>query len=145
MTARMEPPIQTEYFLSGGAMILILMVLGARAVISFCIRWHHHVPWYCRQDAEGDHCPCSQHHQDQDHCSSREEVPRLDRWLHPRLPVHLPADVDLQAGVRRVRTLHCPPQVLLNVCCFTVVLSSSHVLPSFVTTQHLYITMGSNR
>merc|ERR1712192_123549 len=32
--ARMEPPIQTEYFLSGGAMILILMVEGARAVIS---------------------------------------------------------------------------------------------------------------
>merc|ERR1712008_499906 len=30
--------IQTEYFLSGGAMILILMVDGARAVISFCIR-----------------------------------------------------------------------------------------------------------
>merc|ERR1719400_2147842 len=36
--ARMEPPIQTEYFLSGGAMILILMVEGARAVISFCLR-----------------------------------------------------------------------------------------------------------
>jgi len=35
--ARMEPPIQTEYFLSGGAMILIFMVEGARAVISFCI------------------------------------------------------------------------------------------------------------
>merc|ERR1719397_1033849 len=34
----MEPPIQTEYFLSGGAMILILMVEGARAVISFCMR-----------------------------------------------------------------------------------------------------------
>merc|ERR1719216_694199 len=36
--ARMEPPIQTEYFLSGGAMILILMVEGVRAVISFCMR-----------------------------------------------------------------------------------------------------------
>merc|ERR1719489_658020 len=35
--ARMEPPIHTEYFLSGGAMILIFMVDGARAVISFCI------------------------------------------------------------------------------------------------------------
>merc|ERR1712240_493513 len=34
----MDPPIQTEYFLSGGAMILILMVEGAKAVISFCIR-----------------------------------------------------------------------------------------------------------
>ena len=36
--ARMEPPIHTEYFLSGGAMILIFIVGGARAVISFCIR-----------------------------------------------------------------------------------------------------------
>ncbi|KAI4491272.1 hypothetical protein M0802_010205 [Mischocyttarus mexicanus] len=36
--ARIEPPIHTEYFLSGGAMILILIVEGARAVISFCIR-----------------------------------------------------------------------------------------------------------
>ena len=33
----MEPPIHTEYFLSGGAMILIFMVDGARAAISFCI------------------------------------------------------------------------------------------------------------
>merc|ERR1719211_927369 len=33
----MEPPIHTEYFLSGGAIILILMVDGAKAVISFCI------------------------------------------------------------------------------------------------------------
>ena len=35
--AKIEPPIQTEYFLSGGAIILIFMVGGARAVISFCI------------------------------------------------------------------------------------------------------------
>lgn len=34
----MEPPIQTEYFRSGGAIILILIVDGANAVISFCIR-----------------------------------------------------------------------------------------------------------
>jgi len=36
--AKMEPPIQTEYLRSGGAMILIFMVDGAKAVISFCIR-----------------------------------------------------------------------------------------------------------
>src|SRR5690242_2122249 len=36
--ARMEPPIQTEYLRSGGAMILTFMEEGARAVISFCIR-----------------------------------------------------------------------------------------------------------
>merc|ERR1719370_1219495 len=51
----------------------------------------------------------------QDHRSPREEVLRLDRRLHPGFPLHLPADVDLQAGVRRVRPIHCPPQVLLNV------------------------------
>merc|ERR1739844_173976 len=36
--AKMDPPIHTEYFLSGGAMIFIFIVDGARAVISFCIR-----------------------------------------------------------------------------------------------------------
>lgn len=36
--ARIEPPIQTEYFLSGGAITLIFMVGGASVVISFCIR-----------------------------------------------------------------------------------------------------------
>merc|ERR1712109_76065 len=35
--AKMDPPIHTEYFLSGGAIILILMVDGAKAVISSCI------------------------------------------------------------------------------------------------------------
>merc|ERR1739844_784446 len=64
--------------------------------------------------AEGDHRPCSLHHKDQDHRSPREEVLRLDRRLHPGFPLHLPADVDLQAGVRRVRPPHCPPQVLLS-------------------------------
>lgn len=36
--AKIEPPIHTEYLRSGGAIILILMVDGANAVISFCIR-----------------------------------------------------------------------------------------------------------
>ena len=35
---RMDPPIQTEYLRSGGAMILTLIVDGAREMISFCIR-----------------------------------------------------------------------------------------------------------
>merc|ERR1711953_786470 len=43
-----------------------------------------------------------------------EEVLRLDRWIHPVFPLHLPADVDHQAGVRRVRPIHCPQEVLLN-------------------------------
>merc|ERR1712223_1558027 len=84
------------------------------------VRRHHHVPRYCRQNAEGDHRPGSLHHQDQDYRSPREEVLRLDRRIHPGLPVHLPADVDLQAGVRRVRPRHRPPQVLLNITTLTV-------------------------
>merc|ERR1712193_111483 len=64
--------------------------------------------------AEGDHRPCPQHHEDQDHRSSREEVLRLDRWLHPGFSLHLPVHVDLEGGVRRVRCLHCPQEVLLE-------------------------------
>merc|ERR1712007_156494 len=64
--------------------------------------------------AEGDHRPCPQHHEDQDHRSSREEVLRLDRWLDPGFPLHLPVHVDLKGGVRRVRFLHRPQEVLLE-------------------------------
>ena len=35
--ARMDPPIHTEYFLSGGATTLIFIVDGARAVSSLVI------------------------------------------------------------------------------------------------------------
>lgn len=36
--ARIDPPIHTEYFLSGGATILTLIDAGANAVISLDIR-----------------------------------------------------------------------------------------------------------
>ena len=36
--ARMDPPIHTEYFLSGGAIILIFIDPGASSIISLCIR-----------------------------------------------------------------------------------------------------------
>ncbi|KAF9289505.1 hypothetical protein BGZ68_009195, partial [Mortierella alpina] len=49
----------------------------------------------------------------QDRCSPRAQVLRLDRRIHSRLPLDLPADVDLEDGVRRVWSFHCPPQVLL--------------------------------
>merc|ERR1712181_218462 len=64
--------------------------------------------------AEGDHRPGPQHHEDQDHCSPREEVLRLDRRLHPGFPLHLPVHVDLEGGVRRVWCLHRPQEVLLE-------------------------------
>merc|ERR1719370_451186 len=72
------------------------------------------VPRYRRSYAEGDHRLGSFHHEDQDHCSSREKVLRLDRGLHLGFPLHLPGDVDLQAGVRRGRPRNRPPQVLLR-------------------------------
>merc|ERR1712110_100558 len=75
---------------------------------------HHHVPWHRRQDAEGDYGPRPLHHEDQDHRPTREEVLCLDRRLHPGFSLNLPADVDLKAGVRRVRPLHCAQEVLLR-------------------------------
>ncbi|KAL0589230.1 Actin, cytoplasmic 1 [Plecturocebus cupreus] len=59
--------------------------------------------WHCRQNAEGerDHRPDSQHEKDQDHCSSCAQILCVDWWLHPGLPVHLPAYVDQQAKIPR--------------------------------------------
>jgi hypothetical protein len=42
--ARMEPRIHTEYLCSGGAMILIFIELGARAVISWYMPGYLVVP-----------------------------------------------------------------------------------------------------
>merc|ERR1719411_2036236 len=44
---RMEPPIQTEYLRSGGAMILMVIESGASALTSFCTlsQYKRHV-WY---------------------------------------------------------------------------------------------------
>merc|ERR1712173_470178 len=44
-----------------------------------------------------------------------EEVLRLDRRIHPGLSLHLPADVDLQAGIRRIWPWNCPQEVLLDI------------------------------
>lgn len=38
----------------------------------------------------------------------------MDRRIHPRLPVHLPTDVDLKAGIRRVWSINCSQKMLLN-------------------------------
>merc|ERR1719323_2143727 len=52
--ARMDPPIQTEYFLSGGAMILILMVDGARAGSPSAFCQQYRGTWWClRHDGVG--------------------------------------------------------------------------------------------
>merc|ERR1712166_124403 len=56
-------------------------------------------------------------HEDQDHRAPGAQVLSVDRRLHPLVALHLPADVDLQAGVRRVGPLDRAPQVLLDTCC----------------------------
>lgn len=51
----MDPPIQTEYFRSGGATILIFMEEGARAVISRCM-----LKWGCKDEGVSmDNIPVS--------------------------------------------------------------------------------------
>merc|ERR1712196_674136 len=50
----------------------------------------------------------------QDHRAPGAQVLRVDRRLDPLVALDLPADVDLQAGVRRVGPVHRPPQVLLG-------------------------------
>merc|ERR1712118_524858 len=42
------------------------------------------------------------------------EVLGVDWWLHPVFTEHIPADVDLQAGIRRIRPHNRPPEVLLR-------------------------------
>merc|ERR1712135_249907 len=105
------------------------------------VRWHHHVPRYRRSYAEGDHRLGAFHHEDQDHRSSREEVLRLDRWLHLGFPLHLPGDVDLQAGVRRGRPRHRPPQVLLRSVVAIVLQPSSIVVPLFYVYFSLFLSL----
>jgi len=39
----------------------------------------------------------------------------MDRWIHPSLAVHLPADVDHQSRVRRIWPTNRPPKMLLIV------------------------------
>ena len=68
----------------------------------------------CRPDDERVVFHCSKFGEGEGDRTARTEVLGVDRWLHPGLPVHLPADVDLQAGVRRVRTRHCSQEMFLR-------------------------------
>merc|ERR1712088_761784 len=45
----------------------------------------------------------------------QKKILRMDRRIHLGFPLHLPTDVDHQAGIRRMRPIHCPPQVLLSL------------------------------
>ena len=43
--------------------------------------------------------------------SVRAQLLGLDRWLDPLVALDLPADVDVKAGVRRVRPVDCAQEV----------------------------------
>merc|ERR1712210_38360 len=66
-------------------------------------------------------------------------------WLAVSSPTtlgdpHLPADVDLQAGVRRVRPLHCPPQVLLSASQLSRKKNNNILDP--IATIFIYLSVG---
>merc|ERR1739842_214587 len=54
------------------------------------------------------------HNEDQSGCTTRAQVLCVDWWFNPLLFEYLPADVDLEGGVRRVWAHNCAPQVLLS-------------------------------
>merc|ERR1719453_1652590 len=76
---------------------------------------HHHVRGHRRPHVQGDHRARARLDEGQDHRAPRAQVLGLGRRLHPLVALDLPADVDLQAGVRRVGPVHRPPQVLLSI------------------------------
>merc|ERR1711990_1406472 len=63
---------------------------------------------------EGDDRARAVDHEDQGRRAPGAQVLRVDWRLHPRLALDVPADVDLEAGVRRVWALDRAPQVLLS-------------------------------
>ncbi len=93
--------------------IFLFWIIGF--VCQHCVvRWYHHVPRNCRQDAKGNYRTRSINHENQDHRSSREKILRLDRWINFGFTLHIPANVDLQARIRRVWPIHCPQKMLLK-------------------------------
>ena len=48
-------------------------------------------------------------------CSPGTQILCLDRWIHPRVALHLPTNVDLQTRIRRERAFYCLQEVLLSV------------------------------
>merc|ERR1712072_1390331 len=75
---------------------------------------HHHVLGHRRPHVERDHRARASVDEGQDHRAPGAQVLGLDRWLDPVVALHLPTDVDLEAGIRRVGPVHRAPQVLLS-------------------------------
>ena len=78
------------------------------------VRWLHDVARHRRAHDEGALLPGTFYSEGEGHRTAGEEVQRVDRRLHSFVAQHLPADVDLEDGVRRERSDDCPPQVHLE-------------------------------
>jgi hypothetical protein len=74
----------------------------------------YHVPGPAGPRPEGDRGPRPVRRARARRGPGRAQVLGVDRRLHPRLAQLVPADVDLQAGIRRGRPHYRPPQVLLS-------------------------------
>lgn len=94
-------------------------ISALRIFLTLCAVWrNYHVPRYLRSHAKGNHRPCSIIHEGQDHRTTRAKILCLDRWFYSGFPLNLPTNVDLKARIRRVRTFHRSPQVLLRCVSF---------------------------
>merc|ERR1711865_391286 len=87
--------------------------------------WYNHVRGHWRAHDEGAHSSRTFHDEDQGRCPSRAQVFSMDWWVHPFFSEHIPANVDFQGRVRRVRPDHCAQEVLLIINYQTIALLSS--------------------
>merc|ERR1712205_62282 len=76
---------------------------------------HDDVPGDRRADDEGAHGAGAVDDEDQGHRAAGAQVLCVDRRVDFVVAVDVPADVDLEAGVRRERADDRPPQVLLSL------------------------------
>merc|ERR1711933_63579 len=75
---------------------------------------HHDVYGHWRAHDKGAYSFGALNDEDQGRGTSGAQVLGVDWWLNPVLAEHLPADVDLEGRVRRVRPHHRSPEVLLS-------------------------------
>merc|ERR1711959_738016 len=84
---------------------------------------HDDVPGDRGADDEGADGARAVDDEDQGDRAAGAEVLSLDWRVDPVVAVDVPADVDLEAGVRREWANDCPPQVLLSAGCASVSLA----------------------
>ena len=108
-----------------GNIVMVCHILNfnrCKQLIVFLVWWNYYVPRYLRPYAKGNHRSCTIIHEGQDYRTTRAKVLCLDRWFYFGISLHLPADVDFKARVRREWTFHRSPKVLLRFVASPVLL-----------------------